>query len=327
MPLIQHNSLPSIDRIRLEGAQVFSEYDADGALPRIKVGFLNMMPDKALGATERQFLRLVAASKEKNCYVYPFSIDGVERAADAQAHIDQYYISLSEVQKLDIDALIVTGANVAKAELTSEMFWPQLAQTLSWAKQNVPSTICSCLATHAACKIFYQLDRTHLKEKCWGVFEHRVIDDTHLMTQGIDAQTRMCHSRFNDISRASLEQFAVQVLIESEDAGVQLAADKNCNMIYMQGHPEYDDISLLKEYKRELFRFAKGEVADYPGMPKNYFNAYAEQLLFDFKEAMLASDDRANKFLMFPEEDLRAQLDNQWQEAAERIFINWLDTL
>lgn len=327
MPLIQHNSLPSIDRIRLEGAQVFSEYDANGALPKIKVGFLNMMPDKALGATERQFLRLVAASNEKNCYVYPFSIDGVERAADAQAHIDQYYTSLSGIQKLEIDALIVTGANVAKAELTSEMFWPQLAQTLSWAKQNVPSTICSCLATHAACKIFYQLDRTHLKEKCWGVFEHTVVDDTHLMTQGIETQTMMCHSRFNDISRASLEQYSVQVLIESKHAGVQLATDPTCNMIYMQGHPEYDDISLLKEYKRELFRFAQGEVADYPVMPKNYFNKHAGQLLFDFKQAMLKSDDRANKLLMFPENDLRAQLTNQWQEVAERIFINWLDKL
>lgn len=327
MPLIQHNSLPSVDRIQLEGAQVFSEHDADTSLPSIKVGFLNMMPDKALSATERQFFRLAAASKEKNCYVYPFSIDGVKRDEKAKAYVDQYYIGFEELQNSGIDALIITGANVTKAELTSELFWPQLSQTLSWAKQNVSSTICSCLATHAACKIFYQLDRTHLKEKCWGVFEHTVVDDSHSMTQGVNNKTWMCHSRFNDIPRASLEKHAVEVLIESDNVGVQLAADAACNMIYMQGHPEYDDISLLKEYKRELVRFAHGEIAHYPLMPENYFNKNAQQLLADFRDVMLVSNDRANKLLMFPEADLREQVGNQWQNTAERIFINWLDAL
>lgn len=327
MPLIQYNGLPSIDRIQLEGGQVFSEQDANISLPAIKVGFLNMMPDKALTATERQFLRLIAASKDKNCYVYPFSIAGVDRSQEAREHLGQYYISLQELQDIGIDALVITGANVAKAELTSELFWPELAQTLVWAKQTVSSTICSCLATHAACKIFYQLDRKHLPQKCWGVFEHARTGQQHWMTRGIDHKMWMCHSRFNDISKEDLEKNNVQVLIESDNAGVQLAVDENCNMVYMQGHPEYDDISLLKEYKRELARFANNELQHYPLTPENYFNHRAQILVSEFKGQMLASDDRVETLTHFPEPAFREQIINQWRQPAEQIFVNWLDAL
>lgn len=327
MPLIQHNSLPSIDRIQQEAGQVLNESDVNPALTRLNIAFLNIMPDKALAATERQFLRLLAGSTEKNCYVYPFTIDGVERTFEAAAHLDQYYSNFEALQNLNIDALVITGANVAKAELTSELFWPELAKTLLWAKQNVRSTICSCLATHAACKVFYQLNRTHLGGKCWGVYEHAVVDAEHSMTRNVESKIFMCHSRFNDISKESLEKNSVRILIESDIVGVQLAIDESLNMVYMQGHPEYDDISLLKEYKREIVRFAHAEVDRYPLMPENYFNEDAQALLANFQALMLSSDQPQDALAMFPETALREQVRNQWQAAAKNIFINWLDAL
>lgn len=327
MPLIQHNSLPSIDRIQQEGGQVCSERDINAELARLNIAFLNMMPDKALSATERQFLRLLAGSKKKNCYIYPFTIDGVERSVEAKKHVENYYSSFKELKSLPIDALVITGANVAKAELTSELFWPELAQTLLWAKQNVRSTVCSCLATHAACKVFYELDRKHLGPKCWGVFEHEVVNPEHSMTQGVESKILMCHSRFNDIAKKELEENSVRVLIESDTAGVQLAIDESLNMVYMQGHPEYDDISLLKEYKREIVRFANGEIDRYPQMPENYFNENAQALISNFQTSMLASDNALDTLAMFPEAALREQVTNQWQEAANTIFINWLDAI
>jgi homoserine O-succinyltransferase len=50
------------------------------------------------------------------------------------------------------------------------------------------------------------------------------------------------------------------VLAESAEGGVHMAASPDqFRVIYMQGHPEYDVNSLLKEYRRELYRFAEGE--------------------------------------------------------------------
>ena len=67
MALVQHNNLPSIERMRSEGVEVCLPDQADDSLPVIKIGFLNMMPDAALAATERQFLRLLAANYRKYC--------------------------------------------------------------------------------------------------------------------------------------------------------------------------------------------------------------------------------------------------------------------
>ena len=51
MPLVQHNSLPSIYRIAQEVGAVCSPEQCQTDLPSLRIGFLNMMPDKALLAT------------------------------------------------------------------------------------------------------------------------------------------------------------------------------------------------------------------------------------------------------------------------------------
>ena len=60
MPLVQHSKLPTFDRLRDTGHEVLSlERATHQDIRELHVGFLNMMPDAALQATERQFIRLV----------------------------------------------------------------------------------------------------------------------------------------------------------------------------------------------------------------------------------------------------------------------------
>ncbi|PKO61322.1 MAG: homoserine O-succinyltransferase, partial [Betaproteobacteria bacterium HGW-Betaproteobacteria-17] len=59
MPLVAHNTLPTFDRLRRDGITVLSpERAAQQEIRELHVGLLNMMPDAALAATERQFYRL-----------------------------------------------------------------------------------------------------------------------------------------------------------------------------------------------------------------------------------------------------------------------------
>ena len=63
MPLVAHNQLPSFERLRAEGQNVLSREKAENQhIRELHIGLLNMMPDAALAATERQFLRLVGES-------------------------------------------------------------------------------------------------------------------------------------------------------------------------------------------------------------------------------------------------------------------------
>ena len=299
----------------------------DSALNDVRIGFLNMMPDQAIAATERQFLRLLSAHKKINCWFYPFTISGIERSNEALTHVEQFYSSLEQIKELNLHALVITGANVSQPVLTQEAFWSELEQVLLWAKENVHSTVCSCLATHAAAKVFYTVDREHLPEKCWGVFAHQVVVSSHELMQGITTPINMCHSRFNDVSADALRANDVSILIQSEEAGVQCAIDENLGMVYFQGHPEYDDISLLKEYKREVVRYAFGQREDYPPLPASYFNAEARDIAKQFQQRMSQTSDPDNLVSEFPEAALRAQLQNPWQQAAQQIFSNWLSTL
>lgn len=342
MPLVQHNNLPSIERVRLEGVQVLAANDIDISLPRINIGFLNMMPDAALAATERQFLRLVGANQAVNCFIYPFNIQGVERSQQAQEYIDKYYINYSSIKELRIDALIITGANVSQPQLQNELFWPHLTEVLSWGKNNCRSMLCSCLATHAAVKVFYDVDRQHLGKKCWGVFQHHLLNHGNRLLHAVNKQIDMCHSRFNDIPEQSFINNGIDVLIKSNHSGVQLAAEPDMSIVYFQGHPEYDDISLLKEYKREVIRYLSGDVIDYPPVPANYFNQLAMRFISEYKVKIEQMQEEQNNnhthgdtkeaYLQtalegFPEQDLSRQINDPWRNAAAKVFSNWVDIL
>ena len=57
----------------------------------------------------------------------------------------------------------------------------------------------------------------------------------------------------------------LQVLAESEEAGLFLAMAEGGRKIFVMGHPEYDRVTLDGEYKRDL---AKGLPIE---IPKNYY--------------------------------------------------------
>lgn len=327
MALVQHNNLPSIDRVAAEGVEVRRQSDTVTEVANINVGFLNMMPDAAIAATERQFLRLLGSSDQLNCKVYPFTVKGIERSDQAREYIQKFYCTFDELKSRQLDAMVITGANVMQPVLTNESFWDGLEGVLAWSRENIRSTLCSCLATHAAVKVFYNIDRRHMGKKCWGVFEHEVENTSHQLTMNVPHIVNMCHSRFNDISSHDFNSQQIDSLIVSDVAGVQLAAEKDLSMVYFQGHPEYDAISLLKEYKREIFLYLSGAREDYPPVPENYFSRKSLANIDDYKRLVESQPPRIELIEQFPEAELQTDIDNPWQPAANTLFKNWIEIL
>ena len=177
MPLVAHNDLPTYERLRGEGYRVLSPSRAsEQDIRGLHIGLLNMMPDAALAATERQFFRLIGSSNPiSQFYVHPFTLDEIPRGEAAQRHIDAFYEPLSSIKEQGLDALIISGANVTQPHLDQEVFWEPLLDVINWADEHVTSTLCSCLATHAVVLARHGLKRRQLERKCWGVFEHEVV--------------------------------------------------------------------------------------------------------------------------------------------------------
>ncbi|MDH5258399.1 MAG: homoserine O-succinyltransferase [Gammaproteobacteria bacterium] len=327
MPLVANSSLPTFERLLEEGETILTDEKARHQdIRELHIGLLNMMPDAALTATERQFFRLIGESNQiAQFYVHPFTLPEIERTQDAKKHIDAYYESFEEIKKNGLDALIITGANVSQPELSLEPFWKPLIEVIDWAYENVPSTLCSCLATHAVMQFRYNQKRQPMKYKRWGVFQHRVVDRTHPLVNGVNTRFDVPHSRYNFISREQFEAAGLHVLVESEKAGVHLAVSEDkFRIVFFQGHPEYDMISLLKEYKREVLRFFNDERSDYPPFPKNYFQIKTKAILREYKEQVVNCKQKNKAFPDMPEGLIINMLDNTWHDTAEAVLNNWI---
>ena len=327
MPLVASSNLPTFERLKQEGENVVPRDIAlRQEIRELHIGLLNMMPDAALAATERQFFRLVGESNQiAQFYMHPFTLKELRRGAEGLAYVNQYYESFEQLKEQGLDALIITGANVTQPDLALEPFWKPLIKVIDWAHENVTSTLCSCLATHAVLQFRYGQKRRHLGFKRWGVYSHRVVDRKHPLVGDVNTRFDVPHSRFNQINRDQFEAANLHVLVESEEAGVHLAVSEDrFRLVFFQGHPEYDTVSLLKEYKREVVRFVKGERGDYPPFPENYFTLKTQAILAEHRDAVLTAKAKGKPVPDLPESLIAANLDNTWHDTGEAVINNWI---
>ncbi len=323
MPLVAHNNLPSFNRLANEGVRVLTPDTANSQdIREMHIGLLNMMPDAALAATERQFFRLIGESNPiAQFYLHPFTLDALPRGEKAQAHIDEHYETFEQIKAQGLDALIITGANVVGAELSNQPFWQPLIDVVDWAHEHVTSTLCSCLATHAVLEFRYQQKRQPQPFKKWGVFPHTVVNRHHPLVNDINTKFHVPHSRWNEVSLQQFKQAGLQVLVKGDGGCVHLAASRDgFKTIFFQGHPEYDTISLLKEYKREVTLFLNGELKQYPPFPENYFGQFEQAL---FNEYQYRVETLAEK-IEFPDALVSEYLNNTWRDSAVEVIGKWI---
>lgn len=339
MPLVAHNHLPSFDRLHNEGIKILTPQTAlHQDIRELHIGLLNMMPDAALSATERQFFRLIGESNPiAQFYVHPFTLDEIPRSAKAKNYIEQYYETFAELRSMGLDALIVTGANVSGPELSNQDFWEPLIEVFDWAWENVTSTLCSCLATHAVLEFRYGQKRIPQSEKSWGIFPHHIVDKSinknHPLIKDINTRFDVPHSRWNTVSRQQFDAEGLRVLVQSDSGMVHLATSSDgFRNILFQGHPEYDTISLLKEYKREVMLFQTNKDIPYPPFPADYFSLFDKAILNEYRLRCEISfvDGTADKdkdelnLPEFPESLISHNLDNTWHDTAVEVVGNWV---
>ncbi len=327
MPLVDHSGLPTFQRLLGEGQDILkADYAAHQDIRELHIGLLNMMPDGALTATERQFFRLVGMSNQiAQFHMHVFTLDTLPRTEKAQAYIDQYYEKFADIKQQGLDALIITGATPVQPNLEDEPFWPGLMEVVDWAKQNVTSVLCSCLASHAIIQHLYGVRRKPLGFKRWGVYSHVLTQPRHPLVYNLNTRFDVPHSRYNYVDRAELKAAGLQVLAESEEAGVHLAVSPDCfRFVFFQGHPEYDRISLLKEYRREVDSWYHGTRPDYPPFPENYLRPQVKAILGEYRLRLEAAHANATALPVFPEELLLSLLPNTWHDSAKSLVSNWI---
>src|SRR5439155_21806844 len=291
----------------------------------IDIGLINNMPDAALKATERQFLSLLRAAADRVIVrLTLYALPEVPRTKFGGRHVaGRFYSRIEDLWGSHLDGLIVTGTEPRASNLKDEPYWGTLTRVLEWAEENTYSTICSCLAAHAALLYLDGIGRQSLGDKRFGVFECARVSE-HQLTAGGPSRVRMPHSRWNEIPEDALVGAGYRILTRSKDAGVDTFVKLRKSLfVFFQGHPEYEAHSLLLEYRRDIGRFLRGERDTYPPLPQGYFDKDTVTALAALRERAL-SDRREELLADFPTAQAAGKVSNTWLSAARRLYRNWL---
>ena len=157
------------------------------------------------------------------------------------------------------------------------------------------------------------------------MFEHEVVRKDHPLVADTNTRLHVPHSRFNEVYRRQFESAGLHVLIEGQESGVQLAVSADgFRTVLFQGHPEYDGISLLKEYKRDVGLYIDRQSDQYPPFPVNYFDKFTQALLNEYRERVINKRRWSADPPPFPEALILKRLHNTWHDSGEAIIGNWV---
>jgi homoserine O-succinyltransferase len=145
--------------------------------------------------------------------------------------------------------------------LSDEPYWERLRELLQWAQANTTSSIWSCLAAHAAVELLDGIRRRRLEQKRCGVFAHDTLPDQPLL-KGISTPLHTPHSRWNELPVDALRDAGYSIVSASAASGADMFTKQAGSLlVFFQGHPEYEDTTLLREYRRDVGRYLRGQQA------------------------------------------------------------------
>ncbi len=290
MPLNIPDTLPAIKLLEEENIFVIDQSRASSQDIRpLRIAILNLMPLKII--TETDLLR-VLSNTPLQIEIEFLKISNHEHKNTSAKHMQTFYTTLEEVKQNKYDGLIITGAPVEHLKFEDVNYWNEIKQVLDWSKKNVTSSLFICWASQAALYHFHGIDKHSLKEKKFGVFQHKILNPKLPIFRGFDDYYFAPHSRYTEVNYNEVSKIKeLDVISSSSEAGVDIVMSDNGKNIYIAGHLEYSRNTLDQEYKRDL---SKGLSTN---IPHNYYpnnNANLEPIL-------------------------------SWHSSANLLFSNWLN--
>ena len=264
MPVKIPSKLPAYQVLKNENIFVM---DDDRAIAQdirpLKIAILNLMPLKEV--TETQLLRMLGNTSLQIDPVF-IATESYQPKNTDEAYLNAFYRTFDEIKDENFDGFIITGAPVETLPFEEVQYWEELTKIMEWADKNVFSTLYICWGAQAGLYHRYGVPKYDLEEKCFGVFEHDVLEKNVKLLRGFDDSFNAPHSRHTEVRREDIEKHDdLMVLAESDVAGIHIVANKDLRHVYVMGHGEYDADTLDREYRRDL------DKGDTIVIPQNYY--------------------------------------------------------
>lgn len=290
MPIRIQSDLPAKEILENENIFVMDETRAmHQDIRPLQVLILNNMPIKQ--DTELQLLRALSNTPLQVDVTFMNTKTHVSQNTPA-SHLNRFYSTFDEIRHRKFDGMIITGAPVEDISFEEVDYWEETCKIMDWAETHVTSTLHICWAAQAGYYHYYGINKAHLPEKLFGVYDHKVMNRKVPLVRGFDDIFLAPHSRHTETPSEAIHACKeITILAESKDAGVFLAIAEEGKKIFVSGHPEYDRYTLHNEYDRDLKK----------GLPIHVpYNYYPE-------------DDPTRKPLL------------QWRAHSNNLYSNWLN--
>jgi homoserine O-succinyltransferase len=264
MPINVPDKLPAIDILKQENIFVMDESRAAHQDIRpLKIAVLNLMPIKQ--TTETQLIRMLS-NNPLQVELELFHIESHISKNTSEEHLKTFYKGFDDIKHEKFDGMIITGAPIEHLEFEEVSYWKEIQEIMDWTATNVTSTLFICWAAQAGLYHFYNIPKYKLPAKMFGVFNHKVCNTKLPLVRGFDDEFMAPHSRHTEIKHDDIIKVPeLEIVSESEDAGVYIVMAENGRRIFVTGHSEYDPNSLKTEYDRDKNKGLKIDI------PKNYF--------------------------------------------------------
>jgi homoserine O-succinyltransferase/O-acetyltransferase len=290
MPVNIPDNLPATDILIEENIFVMTETAAiHQDIRALKIVVLNIMPVKI--ATETHILRQLSNSPIQT-EITLMRTSSHESKNTPIEHLNSFYKTFDEIKDQKFDGLIITGAPVEHLEFEKVDYWSELTEILDWAEHHATSILHICWAAQAGLYYYYGVPKYPLPEKMFGIFSHTINNKRVHLVRGFDDKFTAPHSRHTEVRAEDIRKIAeLEVISESDEAGVYIVISKDGKRIFVTGHSEYDAYTLRTEYLRDV---NKGLAID---VPKHYF----------------------------PNDDPSQEPVVNWRSHASLLYTNWLN--
>lgn len=290
MPIKIQKELPA--KTVLEAENIFV-MDEDRALSQdirpLEILILNLMPVKE--ETETQLLRALSNTPLQVDCSFLMMSSHISKNTSA-SHINKFYSTFEEIKRKKFDGMIITGAPIENMEYEEVNYWEELCQIMEWSKTHITSTLHICWGAQAGLYYHYGIPKYQREKKLSGVYKHTVLDRKVPLVRSLDDHFYCPHSRFAEVRETDIKNHQELVMLaKSEEAGVFLVMSRDGRQIFMQGHPEYDRMTLNNEYHRDLNKGLS------PELPYNYYE----------------KDDPFSQPVL------------KWRNMANTLYSNWLN--
>ena len=264
MPIKIPNALPATETLENENIFVITESRAISQDIRpLHILVLNLMPTKIV--TETQLAR-VLGNTPLQVELELLQVKSHESKNVSQDHMLAFYKTFDAVRDNRYDGMVITGAPVEHLAFEEVDYWDELCEIMDWSKTHVHSTFHICWGAQAGLYHHYGIPKQALKQKLFGVFEHRVERRQSILFRGFDDVFMAPHSRHTTVLREDIEAVpALKILASSYEAGVYALHTEGGRQVFIMGHAEYDADTLEKEYLRDKNLGLPIEV------PRNYY--------------------------------------------------------